>query len=402
MFSNGLTTGALAVLLAGSQLASAHMEISFPPPFRSKFNPNAVNVDYTNTAPLAASGANYPCKGYHSDLGSAAGKSTATFAPGGNYNFTVVGGAPHGGGSCQVSLSYDKGKTFTVIQSIIGGCPLSSNYPFTIPSDAPAGEAIWAWTWSNQIGNREQYMNCAPVTIGGGGAKREVEEPKVEERATAAFSSRPQIFLANIGNGCSTSEGTDVDFPNPGPDVVRSGSNFGKPIGSCGAGAGSGAGAGAGNGAGSGSAPSSSAVQATVAPTPAPSPSAPVQLPGGVFVTLPASSAAAPAPTPTVAPTPTTLVSSVKAPAATGTTGSGSGSGTVNNSLAKTPGSACTAEGNWNCVNGTSWQRCASGTWSVIQPTAPGTVCTAGEGPELVVVKAGPKIRRSGKVRLSA
>jgi hypothetical protein len=239
---NGFTTGALA-LLAGSQLAAAHMEISYPAPFRSKFNPNAVNVDYTNTAPLADSGANYPCKGYHSDVGTAAGAPTAQFAPGGNYNFTVVGGAAHGGGSCQVSLSYDQGKTFTVIQSIIGGCPLASNYPFTIPSDAPEGEAIWAWTWNNNIGNREQYMNCAAVTIGGGG-KREVQT-----RASAAFSSRPQVFVANIGNGCKTTEGSDVQYPDPGPDVVNNGGKVGPPVGSCGStGSGSGAGAGAGSG----------------------------------------------------------------------------------------------------------------------------------------------------------
>jgi hypothetical protein len=409
MFSNGLTTSALAVLLAGSQLASAHLEISFPPPFRSKFNPNAVNIDYTNTAPLAASGANYPCKGYHSDLGTAAGKSTATFAPGTQYNFTVAGTASHGGGSCQVSLSYDKGKTFTVIQSIIGGCPLASSYPFTIPSDAPAGEAIWAWTWNNQIGNREQYMNCAPVTIGGGGAKREVEEPKVEERATAAFSSRPQIFLANIGNGCSTAEGSDVDFPNPGPDVVHGGNNLGKPIGDCGSGAGSGAGAGAGNGAGSGSAPSST-VQATVAPTPTPSPSKAVSLPGGVFVTLPASSASAAAPTPTAAPAPTTLISSVKAPAATGTSpGNTNGAGNTTNGgqhpLAHAPGTACANEGNWNCISGSTWQRCASGLWSAVQPTAPGTVCVVGESADLEVhpTDFSSKLRRRfRKARLSA
>jgi hypothetical protein len=264
MFSNGLATGALAVLLASSQLAAAHMEISYPAPFRSRFNPNAVNIDYTNTAPLDATGSNYPCKGYHSDLGTGAGEPTATFAPGGAYNFTVVGSATHGGGSCQVSLSYDKGKTFTVIQSIIGGCPLSSNYGFTIPADAPTGEAIWAWTWNNNIGNREQYMNCAAVTIGAGGAKREVEQ-----RGTTAFSSRPQVFVANIGNGCTTTEGTDVDYPNPGPDVVTTGSLIGKPVGNCGSGA--------GTSAGGGSA-SSSTVQATVAPTP----SKAVSLPGCV------------------------------------------------------------------------------------------------------------------------
>ncbi len=390
MFANGLATGVLAVLLAGSQLASAHMEISFPPPLRSRFNTLAdpATIDYTNTAPLAASGANYPCKGYQVDIGTASGASVATFNAGGSYEFTVVGGAPHGGGSCQVSLSYDGGKTFTVIQSIIGGCPLSSNYPFTIPSDAPAGAAIWAWTWSNTIGNREQYMNCASITIGGA-SKRDV----AEKRATAAFSSRPSIFLANIGNGCSTTEGKDVDFPNPGPDVVHGGSNLTPPVGNCGSGSGSGAG-------NAGSVATSSAVQATTAAAPAATSatSSKVNLPGYVSPSssqTPKNTQTNPPPSGvfvTVAPTTTLATSVVKAtptsaaaaPAATG------GASTV--AGAQAVGTKCTSEGAWNCIGGKQWQRCASGTWSAIQPVAPGTVCAAGVSDNLNISVA--KLRR--------
>ncbi len=410
MFSNSVSTGALAVLLAGSQLAAAHIEIQYPPPFRSRFNTNAVNIDYTNTAPLFDTGANYPCKGYHSDLGTAAGASVATFAPGGTYNFTTAGTASHGGGSCQVSLSYDKGKTFTVIQSIIGGCPLSSSYPFTVPADAPAGEAIWAWTWNNQIGNREQYMNCAAVTIGGGAGKREAEpvvEEVVEKRA-AAFSSRPQIFLANIGNGCGTTEGTDVDFPNPGPDTTRSGSKIGPPVGSCGTssgGAGAGAGAGNGSGSGSGSTPTSANTVPTTtskvnlpgyvspSPTSFPTITQTNPPPSGVFVTTPPTTTS----TPVAAAKTTTLKTSTTkaaAPAATSSTSSsgGSSSGSGSTAGAHAVGSACTSEGAWNCIAGKQWQRCASGLWSAVQPVAPGTVCKAGEGASLDVSAA--KVRR--------
>ncbi|KAK3688302.1 hypothetical protein B0T22DRAFT_511675 [Podospora appendiculata] len=39
------------------------------------------------------------------------------------------------------------------------------------------------------------------------------------------------------------------------------------------------------------------------------------------------------------------------------------------------PGSACPgAEGQWNCMTA-SWQRCASGRWSVVMPCAAGTQC---------------------------
>jgi len=67
-------------------------------------------------------------------------------------------GAPHGGGSCQFSLSYDNGVTFKVIHSIEGGCPLDAvmnKYSVKIPESAPAAErALFAWTWFNRIGNR--------------------------------------------------------------------------------------------------------------------------------------------------------------------------------------------------------------------------------------------------------
>jgi hypothetical protein len=70
-------------------------------------------------------------------------------------------GAPHGGGSCQFSLSYDNGVTFKVIHSIEGGCPLDAvmnKYTVPIPTSAPAAErALFAWTWFNRIGNR--YTN---------------------------------------------------------------------------------------------------------------------------------------------------------------------------------------------------------------------------------------------------
>ncbi|KAK4121763.1 lytic polysaccharide monooxygenase [Parathielavia appendiculata] len=409
MFSNGLTTGVLAVMLAGCQLAAAHMWVSNPPPFRSKNNPNAnpAQIDYSITAPLAADGSNYPCKGYHSDFGTAAGKSVATYAPGQAYEFTLEGGAPHGGGSCQVSLSYDQGKTFTVIQSLVGGCGFAANYKFTIPDDAPQGEAIWAWTWNNNIGNRELYMNCAAVTIGPGSAKRDVEEERnLTQRATAAFSSRPQVFLANINNGCTTTEGSDVQYPNPGPDVVTGGSKLAPPVGNCGAGAGAGAGVGTGSGSGSGSgSSSSSAVQATVAPTstvaPAPSSSAAASntgLPGGVFITVPGSSASASA---SATATPTTLVTATSSalPAATPGTGSGTGSGSSSGSGSATggypAGTACTSEGAWNCIGGTSFQRCASGTWSPVQAVAAGTTCKAGESATLSVeAAASKKLRR--------
>ncbi|KAK3321171.1 hypothetical protein B0T19DRAFT_403742 [Cercophora scortea] len=445
---NMFTTGLLATLLTAGQFAAAHMEMSFPPPLRSKFNPNAANIDYSMTAPLSASGSDYPCKGYQADLGTAAGKSTATFAPGSTHNFTIVGGAAHGGGSCQASLSYDGGKTFTVIKSIIGGCPLQSNYDFTVPSDAQAGDALFAWTWFNHLGNREMYMNCAAVTIGGGSAKREVAE------RDTAFSARPSIFLANIDNGCGTADSTDVVFPNPGPEVVNAATVPAPPTGNCAGGSSGGSGSGSGSSSPSAPAVAPSAASSSAAPFSTPgyvsrspssvapeSPLVVIPIPessnvvipipetsnmvipipetsnvvipipvssssanpystlSGVFLTVPTptatasavvqpsttaeaqTSSAAPAETSaagnTVIPVPTTLQTATKTtpasiPAGTGT-GSGSGA-----SGAFSAGTTCTDEGAWNCINGTAFQRCASGAWSAVINMAAGTKCTSG------------------------
>ncbi|KAF7906012.1 hypothetical protein EAF00_000291 [Botryotinia globosa] len=224
-FTNSLALG--AVLCAS--VINAHMSMTWPLPFRSALNPNAVQsqIDYSITAPLAASGANFPCK--YNDMGTAGGKSVVTWSAGQTANWTVGTGAIHGGGSCQVALSYDSGKTFKVIHSYIGSCPtaVSSSADFTVPADAPAGEAMFAWTWQNQIGNREFYMSCAAVTIEGTNSRA---APAV------AFSARPDLFLVNLGNGCTSVEGKAVNYPNPGPDadVTRKTSDSGTFTGTCG------------------------------------------------------------------------------------------------------------------------------------------------------------------------
>ncbi|KAH7313959.1 putative endoglucanase [Stachybotrys elegans] len=221
-------TSILCLLASG---VTAHMQMTDPAPLRSKSNPHTTNADYSMTSPLLADGSNFPCKGYHSLLGTPQGASVATWQPGEKKSFTLSGTAVHGGGSCQASLSYDKGKTWTVIESYIGNCPLKDTWDFTVPRDAKAGSALFAWTWFNKVGNREMYMNCASVTIGGK-AKRD-DAPELGARA-AAFSRRPAMFVANVGNGCSTLEGKDVAFPNPGPAVENEGSNTAPPQGKCG------------------------------------------------------------------------------------------------------------------------------------------------------------------------
>ncbi|KAM0440795.1 hypothetical protein ACHAPT_000096 [Fusarium lateritium] len=481
----GIESVALALGLAG--LTQAHMEMTSPPPFKSKENPHANgDVDYSMTAPLEAGGGNFPCKGYHSLFGTPAGASVADWKAGGSYSMTITGGANHGGGSCQASLSFDKGETWQVIHSYVGNCPGAgtTSYDFKVPADTPSGEAIFAWTWFNQIGNREMYMNCAAVTIGGGSKKR-----------ANALSNRPAMFVANVNNGCSTEEGSDLEFPDPGPDTSNDSSKVAPPKGSCASGAGSGSGSGGdgsaggdgsgngnngaapstpaggdtgatpstpaggdgsgngNNGGNNGAAPSSpaggdngsGAPSTPAAPAPAPTQSqpaaepsqpaaepsapagAPSQVPGGVFITVspPAEGTEAPVAAPTDSmltltksapgtgnqPMPTSVVNPEPAPSspagtpepapsspagtpepvpsnpvgtpepvpttpATPGAGSGDGGSDSGSGEGHSAGTACTQEGEWNCIGGSKYQRCASGRWSIVQSMASGTTCS--------------------------
>lgn len=218
--------------LMGANTALAHMEMTEPPPLRSKNNPNAggdVNSELKSPIQLSQ----YPCGNSLDLIGSEQGASVADYKAGESYQATIEGGAAHEGGSCQFSLSYDEGATFQVIQSIVGDCPQSggSSFDFTIPADAPSSDAaVLSWSWINKIGNREFYQNCAVVSISGG-------SDNTRRQNSVAFKDRPEMFIANIVDGCSTAEGTDVLFPDPGPDVVMNtegtppeGSNCGAPV----------------------------------------------------------------------------------------------------------------------------------------------------------------------------
>ncbi|KAK3066153.1 hypothetical protein LTR53_017615 [Teratosphaeriaceae sp. CCFEE 6253] len=183
-------------------------------PFRSKYNTNNnySTIDYSMTSPLNADGSNFPCKGYQNDGDS---HPTTTYTAGSTYNMTLIGSATHGGGSCQLSLSCDNGATFRVIKSMIGGCPLVSTYDFTIPSNVPAGDALFAWTWQNYEGNREFYMNCAPVSIVSAASSR----IRGKRMAHVTLDSLPYLWkanLADVSNCTTTPDENPLKRPNRG------------------------------------------------------------------------------------------------------------------------------------------------------------------------------------------
>lgn len=141
---------------------NCHVEMTNPPPRRSKFSSYYVSsglVDYNLMAPIN-SGYTFPCKGYQS------GPSTKRIT-GNTVAITLQGSAIHGGGHCQFGISTDD-QTFLVLKTVIRNCLLTGmSYSFDVPN-LPSTKLTVFWTWVNAIGNREYYMDCADIEIGTG------------------------------------------------------------------------------------------------------------------------------------------------------------------------------------------------------------------------------------------
>ncbi|KAG5959422.1 hypothetical protein E4U57_000713 [Claviceps arundinis] len=410
-----------ALVLAGlANLASAHMIMGNPVPF---------NKAGLSNGPLADSGVDFPCK-FGSGYSPSPNDVSNVYPQGSKQTLKFIGQAVHGGGSCQVSLTTDlkptKNSVWKVIKSIQGGCPAKNTagnmgdnrdaadpftYDFTIPKELASGNYTLAWTWFNKVGNREMYMNCAPVSVTGSGGSQ------------TFLNGLPDMFVANIGNGCSTKESSDVAFPDPGKDV----DNFGPSnmvltpgsatSGNCKAPPPAAAAAAGGNGGASQPAASAAGQPKTdqnlqTGPTGS-SPSAPaapaasaaaadnVIKPSGLS-TQPQSQCgmsggAANAVVPASGSDSSNASSAVSPPKPApplSTSGSSSSSGSSGSaSTAISAGSACSGDV-WNCIGGTSYQRCVSGTWSAPQPVAGGTICTPGQGSTLKVSHAARSQRR--------
>lgn len=404
-------TAVAATLFAS---ANAHFFISSPAPITG----NAIKD------PLDASGSNFPCHGSDVTQGAVTSLTAGSTFPL-KYELGVggVNTAVHGGGSCQISLSYETDATklkdpanWKVIASFIGGCPTDatgnldtaamcngSNAPkcvnalnFKVPAEVTNGNAILAWTWFNNVGNREMYMNCAKVSVSGG---------------TGSMGSLPSMFVANLAsvNTCATTENKNVDFPNPGAYVTKENPpNFPllAPVGSCGSGSGS------ANVPSTGGSGTSAAAAAPAASTPAASAPVASSANNGQYTGVGASSAAAPATSkaagvfapgassaPAVAQSATSVIATTfvtaASPAATtqaaatpaaaapaASPASPAASGAAPASSPATSGSclsgqvACTASG-FYCISQTTFGMCAFGC-ATPQTMSDGTNCNSG------------------------
>ncbi|CUS11276.1 unnamed protein product [Tuber aestivum] len=336
-----------------------------------------------NLNPLQNDGSNFPCHGVAPEA------PVATYLPGTSNPLKIKGTAVHGGGSGQMAITYDtnptKNTVFRVMTSYMGDHPIKAAgnlgpedrdptglkselelwklnpLSFTVPKGLPKGKAVVAWTWFNRIGNREMYMKCSTVMIGG------------EETSMSAFEALPGLFKANIGGGCTVPEQTTaIDFKNPGPEVFGKGITpvpCGEPL-SKGTG-----GAPAGN---SGPEPKPSVGNFTApsktsssAPSP-PSPPVADASSDEEVVTTQVTFTPSPTATNNVQPptspmnAPTTLLSSTfrfSPPLPTGTASA----------------VACKAEGEVTCGENNTWYLCGSGRKQFMGRLAAGTTCTAGK-----------------------
>ncbi|KAI0220054.1 hypothetical protein L0F63_006960 [Massospora cicadina] len=141
------------------------MELMFPIIPKSKFNHQLAwyEKDYTNMFPIGNQYyQDFPfC---HHPMENEAGKPVEA---GATLTTRFAGDAPHDGGHCEFSISYD-GKEYAVIKTILSKCLHNGimAYDITIPQSAPNGCA------------REIYMNCAALDIKDGPASGMIFGPK--------------------------------------------------------------------------------------------------------------------------------------------------------------------------------------------------------------------------------
>ncbi|KAG0005032.1 60S ribosomal protein L43 [Modicella reniformis] len=210
-----------------ASVCHAHVSLKYPCIRKSPHAPcpKASEPDYDINAPIGTKdNPTFPiCK--HPNVRT---KRTGVKA-GQNLQTTYHIGANHGGGHCQWALSYDEGKSWVVIKTLIRQCLKNSSnggtytIPVNIPRTAPNGDAVFMWLWNNAVGNRELYSNCADITISGsnGGPLKGVvplianygaSSLKIDEFMTDAKDDKHQQTLDSADTGCDEGGSSHHEF----------------------------------------------------------------------------------------------------------------------------------------------------------------------------------------------
>ncbi|KAK3315782.1 hypothetical protein B0H66DRAFT_604099 [Apodospora peruviana] len=379
-------------------IAAAHMRMVEPVPYTL---PNLTEY----LSPLLRGGSNFPCKAVDYQ----AGPMPNTMQLGSMQNLMFIGKESHGGGSCQISITYDFPPQITrasgrssspskvaaqsaaakTVGNTANGDPWPDVYVFKIPTNIATGNATLV-----------SGDNPGPVLH-----QKRFENGKITSNSQLdAFAALPDMFIANIGKSCRTPYGVDVLFPKSGK---RAGPSSTTLLTSTTPASSSSIDMNSSSSIDMNSSSSSSTTSYSVVPIypttsatgspfiiiptdtliPSTSTSTPITWPSSSST----STAAVPDKPPNTETTGTkTTMAGPGATAAGTTAGTGTGAGT--NSLLTGP---CTSEGLFRCLSrGTTYQRCASGIWSAAQQVAPGTMCTPtgndnGDADLKIVVAAG-------------
>ncbi|KXT19005.1 hypothetical protein AC579_8729 [Pseudocercospora musae] len=211
MFSKTATLALAA--LAFCSTSTAHMIMVQPKPFNAKTINNSPLV---GVKPGSAT-SDFPCKvGKAGPKYDDASVSMNHMKVGDTQKLTFEGSASHGGGTCLLSVSLDQypdeNSVWKIIQTYEGGCPTAadgndgaSNFTFSIPNEIPNGPSTLSWIWYNKIGNREIYMNCAPIWTESSAGTNET------------YNTLPDAYFINLPpEECSSVETTDLEIPHPG------------------------------------------------------------------------------------------------------------------------------------------------------------------------------------------
>lgn len=404
-----MRTIALVASLLGS--TSAHLTLTSPKPFGFSGGP-------LNRNPLNADGSDFPCK-LSPQLGNYVDPPQANdYSVGQNITMAWDGTAVHGGGSCQVSLTTDQHPTkqskFKVIASYEGGCPAfaSANlggsgnpwsFDFQIPPTVPNGKYALAWTWFNRIGNREMYMNCAPISV-------------TQSQAKGNLDAFPDMFVANIkpptGPKCTTVNDKNVKFPDPGENVLYNDDPklLAPPTGCAGATAGKSK-AVQGQNSGSSKVPLSANLKGPGKPYTGPkgptsasgntggnaAPSAPNPAIPASSMAIPSASAPAPAVSaaPASVPAPAAPSAPPSAPAPAAPAAPAQASLQAPNVLSRhvhppfsrvgRVSGACHKENLYNCEDEHQYEKCVNHIWTAPTQLPSGTTCNIGQGLELTL-----------------
>lgn len=362
----------VAALVAGGRLANAHMTMKTPVPYDA-------SQGVPSTSPLVADGSDWPCKMGDSNYDVTKIATMNNIKAGDPQTLSFIGTATHGGGSCQLSLTMDKTITkktqFKVFHSIEGGCPAdtagnlspgqsAATFNWSLPTDMPNGQYSLAWTWFNKVGNREMYMNCAPITVTGGSDSQD------------GFNKLPDMFVANIkgavngkynGGEWATKETVDTEFPEPGPSVDKEpgDKNLGPPVQSGGSSAATSGG-------------SSGATQNEASPASSGSSSS-----GSSGDTSSGSSGSSSSNSGSGAAAPQANVASPAAPASGASSpaaspGASSSSASGGTGTCPTGSSPCSSPGTLVCIGPAQFGICDTNNCAVAQPVAAGTSCSNG------------------------